>query len=92
MDVIDQEPAAWFLLADGDRLYLDVNCEGYAAGYTLLVELTADERRAILLEGHAATDRIALEVAAVPEHFLDRAVVDLGDAVAEAISDWRASS
>jgi hypothetical protein len=89
MDVVDHEPAAWFLLADGEEMFLDVNCEGNAAGYTLLLELTADERRAIVLEGHAAADRIALEVAATPEEFWDRQIMGRGDEVADAITAWR---
>lgn len=89
MDVIDHEPAAWYLLAEGERMYLDVACEGYAAGYSLLLELTADERRAIVLEGHAAADRIALEVAATPEEFWDRQLLEPGADAAEAISRFR---
>ena len=89
MDVVDHEPAAWFLLADGDAMFLDVNCEGNAAGYSLLIELTADEHRAVVLEGHAAADRIALEIAAVPEDFWDRQVLGRGQDVAEAVRRFR---
>ena len=92
MDVVDHADAAWFLLADGDAMLLEVSCEGYAAGYSLLLELTADERRAILLEGHEAADRIALEVAATPREFWDRQVMGRGGEVAEAVSRFRRSS
>ena len=92
MDVVDHEPAAWFLLADGEDLFLDVSCEGLAAGYSLLLELTADERRAIVLEGHAAADRIALEVAATPKEFWDRQVIGRGDEVLDAVQRFRDSS
>lgn len=91
MDVLDHEPAAWFLLAEGEEIFLDVSCEGYAGSSSLLLELTADERRAFVLEGRAAIARIALEVAAVPEDFWDRQVLGRTDEAAEAITRFRES-
>ena len=93
MDVVDHEPAAWFLLADGEQMFLDVNCEaGGGVGYSILLELTADERRAIVLEGHVAADRLGLEVAASPRSFWDRQVIGRGDEVLEAVFRFRDSS
>jgi hypothetical protein len=42
--VVDQAPAAWYLLADGDGLFLDVNCSHGAFGYSVLIELDQSER------------------------------------------------
>lgn len=92
MDVVDHETAAWYLLADGDAMFLDVNCEGNAAGYSLLLELTADERRAFALEGRAAIERIALEVAALPEDFWDRQVLGRSEELSDAVRRFRGHS
>lgn len=91
MDVLDHEPASWFLLAEGEEMFLDVSCEGYSGSSSLLLELTADERRAFVLEGRAAVARIALEVAAVPEDFWDRQMLVRTDEVAEAIARFHDS-
>ncbi len=89
MDVVDHRPGEWFLLADGEAMFLDVNCEGNAAGYSLLLELTAEERRAFVLEGRAAIERIALEVAALPEEFWDRQILGRSNEVHDAILRFR---
>lgn len=59
MEVIDRDPAAWFLLRDGEDLLLDVNCSGGAVGYSWLVRLDAAERSAYHEEGRRAIDRLA---------------------------------
>lgn len=43
MDVVDHEQGFWFLLSQGNRLFLDVNCEHSAVSYDVLIELDEDE-------------------------------------------------
>ncbi len=92
MDLIDQEDGAWFLLADGDALFLDVACQRSAVGFSVLIELTADERRAFVLEGHEAVDRLAIQVAALPDAFFDRQTLGRGHDVLDAVLRWRDSN
>jgi hypothetical protein len=43
MDVMDHSPRRWFLLADGDGLYLDTNVHQGPVGLSLLIALNEDE-------------------------------------------------
>ncbi|WP_051485880.1 hypothetical protein [Nocardioides sp. J54] len=60
LTVVDHEPAAWFLLAEGERLYLDARYS-YSAVIddSALVELDATEREAWRTGGHAYLQRLA---------------------------------
>ena len=44
MKVLEHSPAFWFLLAEENRLFLDVNCEHGAVSYDVLIELNENER------------------------------------------------
>jgi hypothetical protein len=59
MKVIDHEPGLWFLLGDDDRLFLDVNCEHSAVGYTVLIELDESERAQQTAQGRAYLSKLA---------------------------------
>ncbi|MCO7194485.1 hypothetical protein [Pseudonocardia sp. McavD-2-B] len=99
MEVVDHEPHWWFLLRDGDRLYLDVNCEHSFIGYAMLVELDDGERRAHEAGGHAYLGRLAEDVnAGAPvlrdsrSPYRDRNLSrSLGPAVTDAVRRWRAA-
>src|SRR6478609_781781 len=43
MQVIDHEPSSWFLVRDGERLFLDVNCSHGAVSYDFAMELDQRE-------------------------------------------------
>lgn len=59
VDVIDHQPAGWFLLRDGDDLFLDVNCTHGAVGYSWLIMLDGPERRAYQDDGRIVLHRLA---------------------------------
>lgn len=62
MEVVDHAHAAWYLLADGDTLLLDVNCNHGAFGYSVLVELDDDERARWEQDGPAYLDTLSHEI------------------------------
>jgi hypothetical protein len=62
MTVIDHEPSGWFLLQDGERLLLDVNCSHSAVSYQFLMELDQAERAAYGARGHAFMSELAERV------------------------------
>ncbi|MEO9322078.1 hypothetical protein ABFT23_01225 [Nocardioides sp. C4-1] len=62
MDVVDHARAAWYLLADGDALLLDVNCNHGAVGYSVLIELDPTERARWEEEGRAYLDALSHEI------------------------------
>jgi hypothetical protein len=62
MTVIDHEPSGWFLVRDGERLLLDVNCSHSAASYQFLMELNASERAAYAAHGHAFISELAEKI------------------------------
>lgn len=62
MNVIDHQPHAWFLLADGGQLFLDVHCSHSAFDYTVLIELNAAERASFENKGRDFLDWLAHDV------------------------------
>jgi len=62
MTVIDHEPSGWFLLRDGARLLLDVNCSHGAVGYSFLVALNDAEVQTYEVQGRNFISRLAYEI------------------------------
>lgn len=62
MKVVEHAHAAWFLLADGEALLLDVNCNHGAFGYSVLIELDPDERTRWERDGRDYLDELARSV------------------------------
>lgn len=62
MEVIDREPHAWFLVRDGNALLLEVRCSHGAADYSVVLELSALERRRYDRRGHAYLDELAYAI------------------------------
>ncbi len=91
MIVIDHAPADWFLLSEGDRSWLDINCAISAAGFSILLLLDATERAAVLVGQHAACATLAAQVQARPHDYAarDSNATD-GKRVLAAVRQWRA--
>ena len=62
MTVIDHEPSAWFLVRDGERLLLDVNCSHSAVSYPFLMALNETEREAYAARGHQFISELAEKI------------------------------
>ena len=62
MIVLDHEPNGWFLVADGVRLLLDVNCSHGAISYQFLMELNESERATYQLCGHKYISELATKI------------------------------
>jgi len=62
MDVIDNAPHGSFLLSEGDQLFLDINCNHNAFGYSVLLELSETERADLETHGRPALDELAAAV------------------------------
>jgi hypothetical protein len=60
--VLDHEPAAWFLLEEGQRLYLDVNCNHHIVGYTILISLDDEELARFRSEGRPFLDELSADI------------------------------
>lgn len=99
MHVVDHAPSAWFLLAEGDALLLDVHCSHSAFDYSVLVELTEAERAAFDRGGRAYLDDLAQKIhhsapaaRGSTSPYRDR---DLsrrrGSEVSTAVREWRSS-
>ena len=59
MQVVDHEPQAWFLFKEGVALILDVNCNHGAVGYSVMIQLSAEESSEYAREGHTYLKRLA---------------------------------
>jgi len=97
MDVVDTRPHGWFLLSEGDKLFLDINCDHNAFGYTVLLELSPEEREDFETRGRLALDELAEAVQysapAARESTSPYRERDLekvrGGEVSEAVDRWR---
>ncbi|KGK59429.1 hypothetical protein NC00_02405 [Xanthomonas cannabis pv. phaseoli] len=91
MIVIDHAPADWFLLSEGDRYWLDINCSISATGFSILLLLNATERAAVLADTQAACATLAAQVQARPHDYVARndSAAD-GKRVLAAVQAWRA--
>ena len=90
MEVVDCDPYAWFLLGDGDRLYLDARVARSAVEWTVVVELTAEERAAYATQGKPALDALAASIDLVPERYSARNLrATLGESITRTIVAWR---
>jgi hypothetical protein len=83
------EPAAWYLLSDDGQLYLDVNCNQSAVGFSLLIRLDQAERAAFGQRGRDFADELATRIAYSPAAYRPRNVTGLADQVTEAILAWQ---
>lgn len=93
MHVIDAQPAAWFLFADGADLFLDVNCNHSAAGYSVLIRLTPEEVADYRAAGRSSVSRLAGRVQdSGPRGGYQKRDVSstYQDASMEAVLAWRA--
>ena len=59
MDVIAHRPHAWFLMEDEGDLYLDINCDHGAVGFSMLLRLTPEEALEVRGGSDSAVDRLA---------------------------------
>lgn len=62
MQVVDHEPHAWFLLEDGEKLFLDCHCSHSFFDYTVLIELDDSETSRFRAEGRDYLNKLAYDV------------------------------
>jgi hypothetical protein len=92
MHVVDHGPYTWFLLGDADRLYFDARVSRSAVEWSLLIELSTEERAEYAAQGKPYLDSLATRVDMVPEQYLARDLREThGSAVTQTIVDWRAA-
>ena len=90
MQVVDCDPYAWFLLGDGDRLYFDARVARSAVEWSVVIELSAEEREAVATQGKAALDALAATIDRVPAQYTARGIpAALRKQITEAIVAWR---
>jgi hypothetical protein len=86
MRVLLGQPAGWYLLSDAGQLYLDVNCNYSAFGFSIMIRLDPAEQAAFAERGRAFVDELAEQIAYWSERYRPRNVTDLpDDQVTEAI-------
>jgi hypothetical protein len=94
MHVVAHDPHNWFLLEEEGALYLDVNSGHSAVGFSVLFRLTEEEVGRYREGGEPFLSTMARSVQdRGPSAWRDERNLDgeLGAAVAEAVSRWRAS-
>lgn len=92
MHVVAEEPCAWQLLADDERLFLSVVC-GTVALFVVTVELDESERARYRASGLAAIRELDRAITSSPRTFQPRhlATFEGWPGVAAAIQAWRAA-
>ncbi|WP_343662387.1 hypothetical protein [Ralstonia sp.] len=59
MEVLENGPQAWYLLRDGQQLYLDVNCSHSFVEYSFTMLLNSKEAAQYRRRGRAFLDELA---------------------------------
>jgi hypothetical protein len=95
MRVVEHGPDAWVLYAEGQALFVEVNCQRDAFAHSVLLRLNAEETRAYGMGGRLFLDDLAQWVrsaeAAVDGPYRKRDVAGLySDKIAGAMEDWLA--
>ena len=62
MKIIDHEPHTWFFGEENGNLYLDVACSHGAVGYSVLIELSAEERAQYIGRGRDYLNWLAEDI------------------------------
>jgi hypothetical protein len=97
MRVVDHDPAFWFLLAEGDRLILDVNCAHGVVSYDFAIELNERERDEHAAHGHDYLSQLADQlnysapgVRGTASPYKNRNITsNIGPQIVEVINQWR---
>lgn len=99
MEVVDHEPRCWFLLRDRGALFLDASCEHRAVGYTVLIQLDADEASQYANGGRAYLNQLAQAIhesapGAIGSRspYKDRNIMSRAHDVDQAFVIWRANN
>lgn len=96
MRVIEHGPGAWYLFAEGQALFLEVQCKRRNFAHSVLLRLDADETRAYGIEGRLFLDALAKAVQtadadeASPYRKRDAAGL-YSDKIAGAMEEWLAN-
>ncbi|QDH73059.1 hypothetical protein [Brevundimonas sp. M20] len=98
MRVLDHAPASWFLLEEGQRLYLDVNCNHHIVGHTVLIPLDSEELGRFRSEGRLFLDELSADIQQSGAGVLPTSPYTardltrtLGEDVMRAVEEWRTS-
>jgi hypothetical protein len=59
MNVLDHEPAAWFLLEEDGALFLDVYCTHGPVGCDFMIQLSPEEAAVVREQGRRGADELA---------------------------------
>lgn len=97
MKVIDSENWAWFLFEHNGNLYLDVNCNISAFGYTYMIQLNDREKKQYKKDGRDYLNKLAHDIhysIPISENtssiYKGRDVsAELSDLATKAVSNWR---
>jgi hypothetical protein len=90
MEVVDHEPAGWYLLTEGADHYFDVNCSHSAVGFSILLRFDDDERARYHAQGRAFLERFAEEVNYYSGRYRSRDVTGaLAHEAGRAIATWQ---
>ena len=90
MQVIDHEPGSWFLLQDGEAVYLDVLCDRGMVSFCVDIQLNPEERELYARDGREyivslADELLARSDPAEPRQLRDR---ELQDRITATIVAW----
>jgi len=88
MQVLLHARPTWFLLQDGEALYLDVNCTLSASSLELLVELNAEEVAGYRNEGAAFIAPLGNDISMRPGAYWQRHNESLVEAATAAALRW----
>ena len=92
MKVAAHSPHTWFLLNDSGSYFFDARVSRSGAEWSVLIELSAEERREYHAIGRLYLDYLQARIHNFVEEYQARDIsADLGERATSAIQAWRSS-
>jgi hypothetical protein len=90
VQVVQGEPAVWYLLREGRHHYLDINCMYSPVSFSILLQLDATEVTEYEALGRIFLDFLASEVSFRPIRYWSRDLTGtLAERAREAVTNWK---
>jgi len=90
VEVIQYEPASWYLLREGGNHYLDINCTQSAVSFSILLQFNDEEESRYNAQGRMFLEYLASEVSYQPSRYWSRNLIGpLAEGAGEAVANWQ---
>jgi hypothetical protein len=90
VEVVQHEPASWYLLREDGHHYFDINCSQSASSFSILLQFNEDEESEYHALGRIFLDYLAAKVSYWSSRYWSRNLIGvLAEGAHEAEANWQ---